>query len=99
MPWRPRDPLRVAREQHRRKQVDAARPKDRLRPYNRAAWRKVRAVVLSRSPACVECGQRATEVDHINGDPWDNRPDNLRGMCKPCHSRRTARDQVHGGRP
>ena len=25
------------------------------------------------------------EVDHINGDPKDNRPENLQTLCKHCH--------------
>lgn len=27
------------------------------------------------------------ELDHINGDPSDNRPENLRGLCKSCNIR------------
>ena len=28
-----------------------------------------------------------TEIDHINQDPGDNRPENLRGLCKSCNLR------------
>ena len=29
------------------------------------------------------------DVDHINGDPSDNRPANLQTLCKCCHSYKT----------
>jgi hypothetical protein len=43
---------------------------------------------------CAECGVGTRwnnkplrlEVDHRNGDWWDNRPDNLRLLCPNCHA-------------
>jgi 5-methylcytosine-specific restriction protein A len=55
---------------------------------------------LAREPLCRICrrgGQAmaATEVDHIvprsrgGSDTWRN----LQSLCKPCHSRKTAREE------
>ena len=64
-----------------------------------AAWRKLRASVLSSEPLCRHCQARglivpATEVDHRNG-PSDNRLESLQPLCKPCHSKQTMVDMGH----
>lgn len=73
----------------------------RLLPLNSDAWRKLRAQVLAEVPLCEYCPPGvitpATEVDHANFDPSDNRRENLKSTCKPCHSIRTMADLY--GRP
>lgn len=72
----------------------------RLLPLNSEAWSKLRKSVLAEQPLCPECEGRdilepATEVHHINDNAMDNSRANLVGLCKPCHSRHTARDMGH----
>ena len=69
----------------------------RLLPLNRAAWRKLRALVLSEQPLCPECQLQniievATQVHHIDDDANNNSRTNLIGLCASHHSRHTARD-------
>jgi 5-methylcytosine-specific restriction protein A len=75
------------------------RPSARHRGYG-GAWPLVRLAFLRKHPICAFCLERghtttAAEVDHIvplaAGGTHDGA--NLRALCKPCHSSRTARDQ------
>ena len=58
-----------------------------------AAWRKLRKRVLLEEPICRKCRKvAATEVDHLvprEAGGSDER-ENLQGLCKPCHSNKTA---------
>ena len=57
--------------------------------------------ILRRDPTCrlsdEGCWSTSTEVDHI-GDRNDHRLDNLRGVCKPCHEKRTAQQAAEAVR-
>ncbi|XBQ15813.1 MAG: HNH endonuclease signature motif containing protein [Oceanicaulis sp.] len=78
------------------------------RGYDRD-WRKLREIKLKRDPLCEDCladgrTEPAREVDHVErfrdaDGRIDHRkrldPKNLRSLCKPCHSRKTARETWH----
>jgi 5-methylcytosine-specific restriction protein A len=57
-----------------------------------ASWQQLRARVLRESPNCEECGQPATDVDHIVAiaDGGTDARSNLRALCNTCHKRYTA---------
>lgn len=70
-------------------------------------WQQARASYLSRNPLCCECEKNgrttlATVVDHVvahKGNPglfWDRK--NWQPLCKPCHDRKTAREDGGFGR-
>jgi 5-methylcytosine-specific restriction enzyme A len=90
-----------------RQQSDARRGSASERGYN-GRWQKARATWLSRYPLCAECERSnrvapASVVDHIvphRGDQalfWDT--ENWQSLCKPCHDRKTAREDGGFGRP
>lgn len=72
--------------------------------YASEAWRSASKGFLRKHPLCADCQDLglvvpATEVDHIiphRGDRglfWQRR--NWQSLCKPCHSRKTAREVFH----
>jgi 5-methylcytosine-specific restriction protein A len=72
----------------------------RALPTNSRAWRALRETILVRDLyRCQEqgcgvlcAGKGQAHVDHIDGDPNNNEPVNLRTLCVCCHSRKTARE-------
>lgn len=95
-------------DRHKQNRQPDNRPSAHQRGYT-CRWSKARTEYLSSHPWCVECrdhGRRvlANEVDHIiphRGDMelfWDR--NNWQGLCRACHSRKTAReDGGFGNRP
>lgn len=57
-------------------------------------------MALRSSPLCADCSAQglttpATEVHHVTKkrDGGEDSEDNLLTLCKPCHSKRTARGE------
>ena len=82
------------------REYDRYRGSSTERGYN-TRWRKYRLVFLMHNPLCVICLKSgeitpATELDHIiphKGDMdlfWDK--GNHQGLCKPCHSRKSVKE-------
>ena len=73
----------------------------------RTMTQATRRYVLERDVVCqlqFDCCQgQAIEVDHIlgvaelgNRHPYLDDPDNCRGVCRPCHARRTEQQKLAG---
>ncbi len=71
-------------------------------------WQQARLVHLRHEPLCRECAKagfvtEATEVDHIRPHRMDMTlfwlRENWASMCKPCHSKKTAKENGGWGNP
>jgi 5-methylcytosine-specific restriction protein A len=87
-------------ERAKQKRYDAARGSAASRGYG-ALWRRLRLMVLARSPLCAdpfgihaEAGElvMANEVDHIQSrrDGGQENMSNLQSLCHICHSKKTS---------
>lgn len=77
------------------------RPSARQRGYD-SRWERRAKAFLAQNPLCVECEKagivaEATEVDHVRPHRGNRQlfedESNLQSLCKPCHSRKTARGE------
>jgi 5-methylcytosine-specific restriction protein A len=65
--------------------------------YNSKRWAILRRRVISEQPICAGCDNAlSVDVDHITplaegGQPYAR--DNVQGLCRPCHSSKTRREQ------
>lgn len=68
--------------------------------YNSKRWQLLRRRVLFEQPICAGCDNAlAVDVDHKvaiedGGAPWAH--NNLQGLCKQCHGRKTRQEQGRG---
>jgi 5-methylcytosine-specific restriction enzyme A len=84
---------------HRRER-ERERGSARARGYDRN-WEEISGIILRRDPICVACGMAPSQhADHITPlrRGGTNEPENLQGLCAPCHSRKTAREDGGFGR-
>ncbi|MGC9409819.1 HNH endonuclease signature motif containing protein [Streptomyces sp. DZ1-3] len=56
-------------------------------------WERRRKEVLQLQPICMICGVReSTTVDHIIPMTDRHEPEDLQGVCEPCHRQKTAQE-------
>jgi len=96
-------PVTIKAKTHKNSQERDHRQGKRQYATNHRVWRAIRMEQLSHEPLCRECSAKglvtpATEVDHIDGDSWNNRPSNLQSICKRCHAALTVKHDGGFGR-
>jgi 5-methylcytosine-specific restriction enzyme A len=94
-----REAARQAERKERATKRDKYRGSAASRGYG-SRWRRLRRMILNQQPLCVRCGAPATDVDHIvpRAAGGDDSASNLQGLCKSCHSRKTATQDGGFGR-
>ncbi|QDU62155.1 HNH endonuclease [Planctomycetes bacterium Pan216] len=92
------DPETERRRRYQRERTDQAFQ----RFYQSKRWRRFRKWFLARQPLCIDCeaAGRLKEADQLHHvvklkDDWSRRldPTNVVGLCRSCHSKRTARGE------
>lgn len=81
-------PKPMSAKRHRLKQTD--RQSTRAYHTGSKAWQILRTRVLVRDGyTCVLCGHvdGSNEVDHVDGNSWNNDMSNLRTLCQTDHAR------------
>lgn len=110
MPQRPKQRCPQCKRRHegQGRCMECYTPEDRRRRGSgyaqgwTAEWARFRLQYLAAKPWCEWCGPPtlAKHLDHIDGGGRKGLNaytlSNLRGLCVPCHSRRTAADQPGG---
>lgn len=94
------DEVRKLREQGRAVGQESPQYQEACRIRSSGRWRKVRVLVLARTPICTVCEARpATEVHHIRSvaaaPEMAFAPENLQAMCRECHLRAEGMGEGH----
>lgn len=65
------------------------REKDRRKDLAAASSSRAKARDMVRPGRCERCWKEdvKTQVHHLSGDCFDNRPENLMRLCQDCHTR------------
>ncbi|MBS0205687.1 MAG: HNH endonuclease [Planctomycetes bacterium] len=96
--------MSFAPKRHQRPRIAKPVPRAYRKWYSLDIWSRRRDAQLNKQPLCEACLAQtpeqitgATDVDHIvpHRGNWGLfiDPANLQSLCKPCHSRKTARGE------
>lgn len=96
--------IKLLPKKNRPPRTDTPRRELRKKAYNSTKWKKLRLTYLMQHPMCEECERNpAEDVHHLKSFIVDNEIDwnlllddnNLKALCKCCHSDIHNRQQGH----